>query len=137
MASFAKFRQRLFQIKAIFESLKALEWCVELYRHQIRWLDLRGIIHPTLIKASDERIEIVKDHYSASRFFLSIVASLAEREVKGGRFHVYCGILDNDGESLRFIAEGALRQLQDSRWMDYDDWQDRIDQIDERVRDAG
>jgi hypothetical protein len=137
MALFAELRQRLFPNKAISLSLKALEWCDELYRDQIMWPGLRGIIRPTLMTTSSKRNDIVEDDYSAARLVLSIVASVAEREVGSGRFHVYRGILDQDGESLRFIAEEALRQLQDSGWLDYDEWQDRIDQIDERVRDAG
>ena len=133
----AELRQRLFPNRAISLSLKALEWCDELYRDQIVWPDLRGIIRPTLVTTSSKRNEIVKDDCSAARLVLSIVASIAEREVGSGRFHVYRGILDHHGESLRFIAEEALRQLQDSGWMEDDEWQDRIDHIAERVRDAG
>ncbi len=101
------------------------------------WPDLRTIIRLTLMTISSKRTEIIKDDYSAAHLVLSIVVSVAEREVGSGRFDLYRGILDHDGESLRFIAEEALQQLRDGGWMEYNEWQDRIEQIDERVRDAG
>ncbi|GGB68900.1 hypothetical protein [Blastomonas aquatica] len=137
MALFTELVQRFFPNNAISLLLKALDWCDDLFRDQIVWPDLRTIIRPTLMTTSSKRNKIVKDEYSAARLVLSIVASVAEREVGSGRIHVYRGILDRDGESLRFIAEEAFRQLQDCGWMDHDEWQDRIEQIDERVRDAG
>lgn len=101
------------------------------------WPSVSDAILPTLYMRSEKRDRLLKDEYAASRFVLSVIASYCEREVTSGNWHIYRGTLSGQGRSLLGIAQAALSQLEEGDWLDYENYRDRLEQLEDGVRDAG
>lgn len=133
----AEFGQRFFPNRAVTLCLEALQSCDNLFAEEIIWPSVFEAIKPTMFIRSDKRDKVVKDENAAARLILSIVADYSERQLSYGNYHIYRGMLSQTGQSLRNISEEALRRLEDSGWMDHDEWQDRIDRLDNLIASAG
>lgn len=71
------------------------------------------------------------------RLVLEMIARVAEREAIDGDHFVYRGVLSGWGCSLRAIAEAAIHDLAARRFIDDEQWAERLFHIDEQVSIGG
>ena len=118
-------------------SLQALEQCDALFEDELMWPELRENIRPMLLQPTEGRSAYVVDEYAAGKFVIAVIAKHAANQIALGGFHVYRGILGFDGQSLRNIAEEALSYLHEIDVLSYETYQERLEEIEEAVKNAG
>jgi hypothetical protein len=137
LRNFAELKQRLLPNKATTLLIQALGHCDDYFGEELMWPDVRKCIMPGLYRISDKRDKLITDDTKAARMVMSVIAQYAEGQVCTGIMHTYRGILGFDGQSVRNIAELALSYLHEYEYLDYEDYQKRLERLDQRVKEVG
>lgn len=137
VSKLAELKQRLLPNKATALLIQALSHCDDYFGEELMWPGVRDCIQPGLYKSSAKRDNLITDDMKAARMVMDVIARYAESQVSTGMMHTYRGILGFDGQSVRNIAELALNYLHDYEYLDYEDYQDALERLDERVKGAG
>lgn len=130
-------KQRLFPNRTTALLIDALGSCDDYFADDLMWPDVRNCLKPGLYKHSEKRDRIINDEMQASRMVMSVIAAYCEDQAGSGILHTYRGILGFEGQNVRAIAESALSYLHEYGWLDYDDYQDRLERLDDRIKGAG
>jgi hypothetical protein len=123
-------------MNAVELSLQALAQCDALFKHEHMWEKVREAMRPMVERSNDSRDALVVDDVSAAQFVISVVARYIEQQIEPGKFHVYRGTLGIHGQSLRNIAETALRRLEEIKAISRDSYLSRLGQLDQTVMEA-
>lgn len=137
ISKMALLKQRYFPRRSVGLCLEAVGWCDDAFGHEPTWPEVHSAILPVFYKSTAKRDAFVTDDQTAARIVLSVIADFAEREVSTGNFHVYRGVLNRRGESLRNVAELALSELHEGDWLDYEEYQERLARLHESIRTGG
>lgn len=123
-------------MNAVELSLQALGQCDALFEQEHMWEKVREAMRPMVERRNDSRDALVTDDISATKFVISVVARYIEQQIEPGKFHVYRGTLNIHGQSLRNIAETALRRLEEIKAISCDSYLLRLEQLDQTIQEA-
>ena len=137
VGALTQLKHRLFPNQVTTLLLRKLDDCDNYFRDELMWPAVKDGVRPRLYRSTSKRDALVTDDIKAGRMVMMLVADYCERQVCSGMMHVYRGVLGFDGKSVRNIAEEAIRYLNDYEYLDYDDYRERLDRIEEFVKGAG
>ena len=134
----ASFKQRLFPAEWRARCLEMLDHSDALFADELCWSSVKEQVRSgVLLTKGDKAAKIAGNDLEAANLVLDLIARLAERQISFGDHHIYRGVLSMTGKSYRSIAEIALHELHENGRLDYEEMEERLEQIDEAVNAAG
>jgi hypothetical protein len=134
----ARLKQRFFPAEWRTRCLEMLDHADALFADEICWPAIREKVEAGvfLIKGG-KASRVANTDLKAANLVLELVARVAEGRIAFEDKHIYRGVLSFEGKSYRSIAEIALRELYENGQLDYEEMEERLEQIDEAVKAAG
>ena len=134
----AQLKQRLFPAEWRTRCLEMLDDADAMFSDELCWSSVKERVRRAILLTNREKASrMAKDDIGAANIVLGVIAFLSERQISLGEKHIYRGVLSFEGKSYRAIAEIALQELHENGWLDYEQMQERLKQIDEAVKSAG
>lgn len=118
--------------------LEMLDHAVSVFGDEICWRTLKEQVRRgVLLTKGDKVAKFATNDLDAANLVLDLIARMSERQATFGENHIYRGVLSFTGKSYRSIAEIALHEMHENEALDYDELEERLEQIDEAVKAAG
>ncbi|MES2000713.1 MAG: hypothetical protein V4444_00125 [Pseudomonadota bacterium] len=134
----ASLKQRLFPAEWRARCLEMLDHADSVFGDEICWRTLKEQVRRgVLLTKGDKVAKFATNDLDAANLVLDLIARMSERQVTFGENHIYRGVLSFTGKSYRSIAEIALHEMHENEALDYDELEERLEQIDEAVKAAG